>query len=514
MAAREDYREALTAKLIAELEAGTAPWQKPWADRHALPYNATTDKPYRGVNSLYLSITEMQRGYDDPRWATYRQAQEAGWQVRKGEKGTGIEYWKHTETVEVLDDSGRPATREVRLERPRVFYATVFNAKQMDGVPSLESTRKSYEWDPNERAEAILKASGAKLLHDQSTQAFYVPVRDTIHLPRKDQFPNESAYYGTALHELGHWTGHASRLDRDLSGKFGSESYAKEELRAELSSYFTSDQLGVAHDTNRHAAYVESWIKALKNDKNEIFRAARDAEKITDFILDSQRSRGAEHESAPTSPEASARARAFRELTENEAIQRHPELRPAYDTMHQIERNLAANFKTDRNSLDQYASAARADLARRLEAGEAFQPRAPETIRVQAAEAPSPTSEQDRALRRSIERSNDAMTTAHEAGTLTDQVQCQLAQQDAANLGKISDRNERFSAAVAMGISAEDHQAYRGELQRSSPQAAREAAGAVVEHVRQMVAKEERKSTEFAAMRHAEIREKTGDLER
>jgi len=222
--------------------------------------------------------------------------------VRKGEKGALIEYWKMSEErplldektgKPVLDDQGKPKTIHVTLERPQVFRAVVFNASQMDGVPELSKEPRQYEWNPVQRAEQILEASGAKIYHDQNDRAFYRPSTDQIHLPGREQFPSESAYYSTALHELGHWTGHETRLDRDLTGGFGSPDYAKEELRAELSSYFMADKLGIQHDPGQHAAYVKSWIKVLKEDKNEIFRAAKDAEKITEYVLqlDQERTR-------------------------------------------------------------------------------------------------------------------------------------------------------------------------------------------------------------------------------
>lgn len=287
-----DYRQELTDKIIEQMENGTAPWLKPWdpslAERR-LPYNPTTDSMYKGANSIALTI----EGRSDPRWMTYKQAAEKGWQVRKGEKGTLIEYWKFSEKEKVLDGNGKPVlnakgeevTRDVKLPAPRVFRAVVFNAEQIDGVPELKREKLGYQWQPIERAERILEASGAKIVHDQSDRAFYRSSSDQIHMPGKNQFPNQAAYYSTALHELGHWTGHESRLDRKLGNTFGSADYAKEELRAELSSYFTAERLGIPHEPGQHAAYVKSWVQALKDDKNEIFKASRDAEKITEYVV-------------------------------------------------------------------------------------------------------------------------------------------------------------------------------------------------------------------------------------
>ena len=288
--AKQDFRTRLTNKLIERLEAGTAPWQKPWDARvDLMPQNPVTGKPYRGINNLALSL----EGRSDPRWMTLKQAAAAGYRVNKGEKGSQIEYWKRTEQqpkldaagAPVLGTDGKPEKINVSLTRPRVFTAVVFNAEQMTGVPELDRSDRTYEWSPEERAEQILTASGAQITHEQADRAFYRSSTDSIHMPGKDQFASSQAYYGTALHELGHWTGHSSRLDRDLSGAYGSVSYAKEELRAELASYFLADRLGIPHDPDHHASYVASWIEVLKQDKNEIFKAAAAAEKITEYVI-------------------------------------------------------------------------------------------------------------------------------------------------------------------------------------------------------------------------------------
>ncbi|MBU3595101.1 DUF1738 domain-containing protein [Polynucleobacter sp. 86C-FISCH] len=298
---KQDFRARLTSKLIEQLEAGVAPWQKPWDARvDLMPQNPVTGKPYRGINNLALSL----EGRSDTRWMTYKQAAAAGYQVNKGERGSQIEYWKHAEQQPKLDATGapilgpdgKPETINVTLARPRVFTAVVFNAEQMTGVPELVKSDRTYEWAPEERAEQILNASGAQITHEQADRAFYRPRTDSIHMPGKDQFASSQAYYGTALHELGHWTGHSSRLDRDLSGAYGSVSYAKEELRAELASYFLADRLGIPHDPGHHASYVASWVEVLRQDKNEIFKAAAAAEKITEYVMGLEQERGIAHE--------------------------------------------------------------------------------------------------------------------------------------------------------------------------------------------------------------------------
>ena len=169
----------------------------------------------------------------------------------------------------------------VELERPRSFVFTVFNAEQIDGLPAIERPEKR-DWDPVQRAEDIIAASGARIEHKAGNRAFYRASEDKIVLPRQEQFQSADGYYSTALHELGHWTGHSSRLDREVGrNPFGSIEYAKEELRAEIASMMLGAEVGLSgREDDSHAAYVGSWCKVLEDDPREIFRAAADAEKI------------------------------------------------------------------------------------------------------------------------------------------------------------------------------------------------------------------------------------------
>jgi len=287
---KKEYAEEVAAKIIEQLEQGTAPWQKPWKPGElTLPYNAQTGKEYRGINSMWMAM----QGYSDPRWMTYNQASDAGAQVRKGSKGTKITYWKFREERQAKDEQGHPIRDEegkpkimtVGLERPRAFHAVVFNAEQIDGLPPLQPKQAGPEPERHARAEAVLLNSGANIQHIEGDRAFYRPSTDSITLPARHQFPTADAYYATSLHELGHWTGHLSRLDRDLSHPFGSEGYAKEELRAEIASLMLGERMDIGYDPGQHVAYVGSWIKALKEDPKEIFRAASDAEKIATYIM-------------------------------------------------------------------------------------------------------------------------------------------------------------------------------------------------------------------------------------
>lgn len=287
---KRDYVQEVADRVIEQIEAGTAPWQKPWepGSRFA-PYNSTTGKDYRGLNSMWL----MMQGREDPRWMTYRQAEAAGAQVQKGSSGTLIQYWMWEDQRKVVDDAGRPVvdgegkqlTQRVRLERPRVMSAVVFNAEQIDGLPELEVRAALPEVERHERAEAMMEASPASIRHVDGDRAYYHLGADQITLPLRDQFKSLDGYYATALHEIGHSTGHKDRLDRDLSHPFGSEGYAREELRAEIASLMLGERLGIGHDPGQHASYAASWIKVLQNDPREIFRAAADAEKIMNFML-------------------------------------------------------------------------------------------------------------------------------------------------------------------------------------------------------------------------------------
>jgi antirestriction protein ArdC len=293
-AARRDHRQEVTDSIVKMLEEGVAPWQKPWASA-GMPFNPTSDRAYRGGNAVHLMATGLAQGYEDPRWMTYKQAAENGWQVRKGEKGTHIEFWEvKAKANEKNGEPGKHSSEELGKENQGRFIRrvyTVFNAKQIDGVPAFDRAQPSA-FEAVHNGERILANSGATITHDQRDSAFYRRSTDSIHLPAKEAFKDAPAYYGTALHELAHWTGHPSRLNRPTltdSYRFGDLNYAKEELRAELASLFIAAEVGIPHDPTNHAAYVGSWITALKKDKNEIFRAAHDASTATDFVLGLER---------------------------------------------------------------------------------------------------------------------------------------------------------------------------------------------------------------------------------
>jgi putative DNA primase/helicase len=284
-----DYAHQVAASIIEQVKQGSAPWQKPWTPgQQFMPYNPTTGNDYRGMNAVWLMSRAELHGYVDARWMTYRQAESQNAQVREGEKGTAIQCWKWRGVESVRDSGGKPVLNEggeqvhrvVRYEQPRVWSLVVFNAMQIDGLPPEPAPPLVAEWERHESADAILAHSGAAIRHVSGDRMFYRLVEDEITLPGRGQFPSEDSYFAATLHGLGRWTGHPSRLNRDLTHPFGSEGDAREELRAGIASLMLGEQLGVGHHPGHHVAYVGSWIRVLERDPREIFRAAADAERI------------------------------------------------------------------------------------------------------------------------------------------------------------------------------------------------------------------------------------------
>lgn len=280
------YCDDVAKKLITLLERGAAPWQKPWAasTRGTAPYNIDSGRRYKGINSLNL----MTQPFEDPRWMTFNQANAKGGHVRKHEKGTAIQRWIFSDAEAPETDGAHQRSDQAQPEgkgrRPKMYFTTVFNAEQVSGIEPLQPAQ--IDFDPIERADRILSLSGAIVKHDQRDRAYYAAVDDEIHLPARRQFHSAVEYYATALHELAHWTGHTSRLNRDLLHPFGSEEYAYEELCAEIASMMLGDELALGHDPGQHAAYVGSWIRVIRDDAMAIFRASNAAEKIRSYVLD------------------------------------------------------------------------------------------------------------------------------------------------------------------------------------------------------------------------------------
>ena len=284
---RRDHYQEVTDRIVEALENGRKPWVRPW-DENACggpqaPFNPTTGKRYHGINVLLLGMDMRAFATGDPRWMTYQQASEKKWQIRKGEKATGIFFFKPLEVENKDGDASEdgPASRMVGMLRTY----NVFHASQIDGIPAYKApSMDEAPWTRPEAANAILTNSRA-VVRIGGDRAFYSPSTDHIQLPPEHAFRGPPEWAATALHELAHWTGHPTRLNRDLANKFGSGAYAQEELRAELASVFVGSELGLPTDIPQHASYIGSWIKALKEDKREIFRAAADAQKIADMQL-------------------------------------------------------------------------------------------------------------------------------------------------------------------------------------------------------------------------------------
>lgn len=290
---RKNIADEYAAEIIRQLKEGTAPWQKPWkAGEFHMPFNPSSGTNYRGINVAMLAG----HGYADPRWMTFKQAQEKNLKVKKGSKSQRVVFWQWQDQQNMLDDDGRPVLdsagkpvkETVDLARPRLYVYNAFHISQLqdekgNDLPPFEA--KEPEWNPHERAEAILAGSGASISHDQLDRAFYRINEDAIHLPPRANFSDEGQYYSTALHELCHWTGHESRMNREFGIK-GTEQYAKEELRAEIASWMLCQELGLPYDPGQHVSYVESWVKALEDDPYEIMRACQMAEKIKSRVLD------------------------------------------------------------------------------------------------------------------------------------------------------------------------------------------------------------------------------------
>lgn len=267
----KDVHHTLTASIVAMLEAGTPPWRKSWKEQGGLPVNGVKGNRYHGINVLNLWMAAMTKGYADNRWASYNQWKQAGAQVREGEKGTPVFFYRVDEKA---TDAGDLETRVIHTWRH------VFNAEQCDGAERLieDDTR----FDTIEDAQALIAAVPHRWAPGNPA---YVPMTDTVMMPRPESFASPQLYYSTYFHELAHWTGAKSRLDRDMSVKFGSESYGMEELVAELAASFLCARTGIALETKADsAAYLASWLKILKADSRAIFTAASAASKAAEFL--------------------------------------------------------------------------------------------------------------------------------------------------------------------------------------------------------------------------------------
>lgn len=284
---RKLYGE-VTQRIIAELEEGRLPWVQPWDASLCpctMPKNALSERSYSGINVLILWAAANELGFSSQRWLTYRQAFKAGGHVRRGETGTVICYADRFTPKE----EAAKASSEDREARTIAFLKrfTVFNIDQCEDLPE-DLSLAPVQPDPVmaiAEADAVIAASGADLRIGGS-EAYYVPALDYVQVPPQAAFPEPTDWFRTVLHELGHFSGHTSRLNRDQTGTFGSAAYGKEELIAEMAAAFTCASLGI-EPTVRHSDYIGAWLEILKADEKAIFRAASAASKAADFLLGS-----------------------------------------------------------------------------------------------------------------------------------------------------------------------------------------------------------------------------------
>lgn len=270
------YRQ-VTDRIVAELEAGVAPWVKPWHDGRTgglMPRNAATGRPYSGINIPILWDAAHRGGYPRHEWLTFRQAFSAGAVVRRGERGTTVVF-----TRQIIARAERPDDDERVVSMLRTY--AVFNVAQIDGweeKPELDLP----EHPPILVAERFVRSVGADIRHG-GNRACYIPSRDLIAMPEPRQFESAAHYFATALHELTHWTGHETRLDRVLANRFGSGAYAAEELVAEFGAAFLCAELGITGRL-RHADYIGSWLELLKADDRAVFTAASKASQAASYL--------------------------------------------------------------------------------------------------------------------------------------------------------------------------------------------------------------------------------------
>ena len=305
---KPEWVKEFTDTIVEQVKKQEAPFQLPWKSggRPNIPQNFASGRPYQGGNTLYLMAVARKREHGDNRWGTYNQIRQAGGQVRKGEKGVRVIYYKDRGAAVEKDENGKPRVGEDgRLvyrdepgarRHPVVRTFTVFNVEQADGLDlQPQAERGKPEWEAHRDAEQLIANSGVHFRHVPGGQeAYYSLKKDQVTLPDKDCFPTATGYYQTAFHEAGHATGHPERLNRKslhdgVSDGWKSPAYAREELRAEISAMMTGDRVGVGHDPSRGAAYIKEWVTVLENDPGEIHRASADAQKMSDYLIERSR---------------------------------------------------------------------------------------------------------------------------------------------------------------------------------------------------------------------------------
>lgn len=280
--AKTNVYEMVTERIIAELEKGVIPWEKPWTGVRSGAYNRVSKRPYSLLNQMLLKHTGE--------YATYKQWQDLGGQVKKGEKSEIVVFWKIFETEETNKDTGEKETKKIPLLR----YYNVFHISQVEGVEPLAPEQLNDEVEPIEEADKIITdyitREHIEFTECRSNEAYYSPSQDAVVVPMKEQYKVINEYYSTTFHELTHSTGHKNRLNRLETGAvaaFGSETYSKEELVAEIGSTSLMNLLGIetVKTFRNSAAYIQSWLQVLRNDNKFIVSASSKAEKAVNYIL-------------------------------------------------------------------------------------------------------------------------------------------------------------------------------------------------------------------------------------
>lgn len=281
-----DDRKKLVEEMIVRIKNG-ATLSQIWNPYGLMPMNPISNVTYKGGNRLRLTNAVMKNDYKDPRWMTLKQLSSQGYHKKPSESGVLCEKWIFEKKERKKDENGKIVEEVTPLERPIVSYFLVYNAEQVLNFPPL--AKEPGMKDPSfDFIDKFMASSECPINESSQPKACYIPSLDKICLPPRDAFRDPISFTKTVLHEMGHSTGHSSRLNRNLSGLFGSPEYSKEELRAELSSLFIGSDFRIPVDESHledHSAYLASWIHVLQDDPNELFRAAADAEKISQRLV-------------------------------------------------------------------------------------------------------------------------------------------------------------------------------------------------------------------------------------
>lgn len=289
---KKTFREEIAEDFVKSLEEDNLVWIKGWNSGTGTPINFARDKEYKGINKLYLKKIEVEKGFNDNRWLTFKQIKDSNYHLMKGSKGYMVEYFipydveeKKWITWDEYNDQ-----KDIKDYEIKPKYYTVFNGSQIEGIEKLQPKYKLNEIEKEEVIEKISKGMGVDIVEKEGNDgAYYDILSDKITIPHRQQFKSREHYTATVLHELSHATGSENRLNRDIENKFGSKKYGFEELVAEISSCFMSEYIpGSLNEDifNNHKAYIKSWIKSIREDKKVLFKAIKEADKASEYMIE------------------------------------------------------------------------------------------------------------------------------------------------------------------------------------------------------------------------------------